>query len=73
MIDGSFRENTGKTRLTETSRSETHACLFLSPESFVSIHKQYVLEESCDVVLYYSDVFLLKKKRNSHTDKQEER
>ena len=38
--DGLFRENTGKTRLTETSRSETHACLFLSP-SFVSIHKQY--------------------------------
>lgn len=71
MIDGSFRENTGKTRLTETSRSETHACLFLSPESFVSIHKQYVLEESfCDVCLL---CFLLKKKRNSHTDKQEER
>ena len=72
MIDGSFRENTGKTRLTETSRSETHARLFLSPESFVSIHKQYVLEESCDV-LYYSDVFLLKKKEKLTHRQTEER
>ena len=64
--DGSFRENTGKTRLTETSRSETHACLFLSSESFVSIHKQCVLEESfCEVCFV---VFLLKK-RETHTQK----
>ena len=58
MIDGSFRENTGKTRLTETSRSETHACLFLSPE----IHKHYWKRV---FVLF----IVLKKKRNSQ-DKQ---
>ena len=56
MIDGSFRENTGKTRLTETSRSETHACLFLSRrrDSTNTIEKRE------------RELFIVLKKRETH-------
>lgn len=56
-----------KTRLTETSRSETHACLFLSPESFVSIHKHYWKR----VFVLFIVFFVEKKEKLTHRQTEE--